>query len=557
MPTGTLNDTSHNDLIVTARYPDRTAIGEIYDYSNLNSKILEFGAGTADITIPLSSIIAQNSFTKNSTTKTGYAWGFSEYFIEITYKGQQWFDGIVVTADDEDVSDKGRGHGGANPVGISNASSSAAIVDVKLGCWTVEQWYLGGRAIYGTGGNRFAPASDAADDVLRAVLRANLLSPASGGIEPAAYGLAGVDREDFGSITVAVGADTGTSGDTPTFRWDHGESLWDQCMEFCRLYNLRITHSWSGTTLTFDVATGTGTDRTSTIKFDRERGNLLKVSRKIDQGKVSNAFECRGQGRRLLQVGAYTFDTASIANRGVRETGEVHRSADATDAANGAAFLAEQWANADVMVSVEIGEIPGCEYGDFLLSDKATVYDSVRALTVQDYIVSGELAHVAGSEVQTKFGFGRQPDNQTQQNSRSGGGGRGARKGGGKPKNKDGESVVDPDEIISVKTVVPDAGTTLVFDVVNDSVDIKKNNLANGGDQQTPNIRTYGVDPGTAEKLLIGVVGVPVEACVSPYRWWKVEFDTNGDGNPDTTYYVPIYTLGGIGCHNLPPPGTG
>lgn len=538
----TINDVDASELSVRVYYPDHSYLGDVIDYISVKSEILEFGVGTATLTVPITSPIATNTYTKNATIKSGYLWAFSEYSYDIIYKNQPWFSGPIVTADDKDVYTKGR--------------DRAVAIDIDLGAWTWEQWLCQGRVLYGVDGGRFAPSSDKADDVLRAVLRANMLAPGSGGIEPSAYSAASVDREDFGSITVAIGADTNSHPDSVTFRWDHGEPLWDAVLEFCRKHNLKLTHTWSGSTITLDVAyPATGDDLSTGIVFDRERGNLLSLARKVDHGKVSNVAECRGQGRRELQIKGYSFDTNSIADKGVRETGEVHRSAGSTDVANGAAFLTAQWGGADVSIEAEVTEMPGCEYGDFVISDKVTVYDDARTLTYNDYITKGTLDHVAGKEVNTKFGFGRAADNANQQNSRSGGGGRGSRKGGGKPKNKDGEPVQDPDEILSLTEGSPDRGTDPVeVTVVNDAWDFKKNVGANGGDMTYPNISILG---GT-KKLLWGVVGTLVEKCVLPHLWWPVEFDTNGDGIPDTTYYIPTYTDTGPGtCHNRPPPGTG
>ena len=539
------------NLRVDVYDPSHTYIGQLYDYRSIKSKIYEFGEGNADLELMFEAWACQHSYTKNSSTKTAYQWAFEEYSFDIIYKGQEWFSGPVVTCDDKDVTDAVRGD---------------TIIDVNLGCWTWPKWLMEGRVIYGDSpgvGGRFAPSAGKADDVLKALLRAQMLAPASGGIEPSAYGVAGVDRENFGSITVAIAADTTSHPTTVTHRWDHGEHLWGAVMEFCRLYNLKITWSWSGSQITFDVEDATGTDRTSAgsgaIVFDRERGNLLSFSRKVDRGKIINAAEARGTGRRDSQVRGYAFDTDSQDGVGMREGGEVHRSGNTTDIANNSAFITEQYGGAEASFEAIIAEVPGIEYGDFLLGDQCLLFDKVRDVTVSDIISWGELSHVAGSEVDTKFGWGRAADNQTSSNSRSGGGGRGSKRGGGKPKNKDGESIVDPDDINSIEEIYPDRGATLVLDEPNDTLDIKKNISANSGDMTFPNIRTYGVDPGsgagTREKLLLGVMGTLVAACVQRDLWWRVEFDTNGDGDPDVVRYIPTYKLAtGAGGSNPPAP---
>lgn len=516
MPTNTFGGTP-SDVIIRAYYPDHSYAGDVYYYSKLTSEIGEF-SGTAQITIPHNSDIGANEYTKNSTTKTGYNWGFSEYSFDIIYRGETWLSGPCLTVDDKDVWKRGK----------------TVAIDATLGIVDWPQWLLGGRVVMGTGGNRFAPTSDKADDVLKAVLRANLLAPASGGIEPSAYGIAGVDREDFGSITVAIAADTGSHADTATFRWDHGEPLWDAVLEFCRRYSLKLTYTWSGSTITLNTAALEGSDLTSSVVFDRERGNLVSMSRKIDRGKVSNANECRGVGRRTAQVKGYSFDTASIADFGVRESGEVHRSGNSTDVANGAAFMSEQFGGADVSYDMEIIEVDGIEYGVFTLSDKVTVYCSVRDTTVTDYITKGKLDHDAGKEVKTSFGFGRPADNANQSGSRSGGGGRGSRKGGGKPKNKDGESVVDPDEIYTWAEIITQSGGPLLADEYADTLCIT------GEDPTTlvARVLTRGTDPGvgqgTTEELLIEHLMSPQPGLLDPDNWFYIRGDDGG------LYKVPI-----------------
>lgn len=445
----TVSKTGRGDLYVRIYDPGRNDAGEFHQIISLRATRAEFGQGTLEITVPLEEPALQAEYSGSSMyTRSG-----SGYGIDLYYRGQVFGSYYCHAMDDEDAEDGG-------------TSIDDIPINVTLRCIDWLSWFMGGRLMMGSGRARFSQ-NDTADNVLKAMLRANMVSGGTPSlITPADYAGSLYDpitdtgsltavRTNFGnSWTIAVAANTSAHPDTVTHRWDSGRSLPDQVREFCRRYDVGLSGSWSGTTYTISTSVpATGSDLTGSMIFDREKGNLARFKRSADRLRMSNLAEVGGLGRRDGQVVSYAFNQSSYNDIGLRETGEVWRSANSQDTQNEARFIMVQQNSADLGYEADLREIDGMEYGDFDVGDKVTIHCSRRSVTVQDYISGLELTMTAPDLPVLRIQTGRPPLNPDAQSRRSGGGGTGSGRGGGHPKGTDGESNVDPDDIKSYFTV--------------------------------------------------------------------------------------------------------
>lgn len=507
MPTGTFADMDATDLVVEMYDPSGALVTHLDDYDELSAKQLEFGDMELMFSLPLESDSLQTVYSGS----TAYARALNGYRFVVKYWGSVFFDGIAVAMDDEDEEDGGM-------------TLDDVPVNVKVECWSWAHWLLSGRLIMGTGRDRYAPSAAKADNVLRAMWRANMVTGTL--ITPTEYTTPGVSdpvagtgpftvsRTNFGPFTVAVEADTTSHPTTVTHRWDHGRGLWENTLEFCRRYNLGITASVSGTTITLGVVyPGTGTDRTSTIRFTREMGNLLRFSRRVDRGLGANVAECRGQGKRGRQHASYAMLKAFYDSVGLRETSEVWRSANLADTATNAEWMIHQLGGATTTYTSKLIEIDTQKWGDFARGDKITIYDSKRGVTVQDYIAELELTHQADDIPELNIITGIPPTNEDKNLGRSGGGGGGGgSRGGGHPKNADGETK-DAEDAWWIERC-HNNGTTIYAD---ENADIE-GILGEAPGPGYVRVYTMGFDPGTAaggrELTEMVVWGTPKAAIV-------------------------------------------
>lgn len=449
-----------SDLVVECYDPARALVGQVTDYDNLHVKRAEFSQAITTLTLPLESDILAAVYSGSSA----YVRALSGYTFDIYYWGAFFARGVAVICDDDDEED-----GGST---IDDIPSQ-----VLVECWELHHWVLSGRLIMGTNRDRFSPTAATADNVLRAMWRANcvtgtLITPSdySSVLDPTTGSSHAVSRTNFGPFTVAVEADTTSHPDTVTWRWDHGRSLWDNTVEFCRRYNLRPYYTLSGTTITLKVAyPGTGTDRTADVRFTREMGNLVRFGRKVDRGATSNVAECRGKGRRTGQVSRYAMHKTSYDNVGARETSEVWRSANSADAQNDASWIIAQVGGAETHYRAKLIEIDTQKWGTFDIGDKVTIYDSRRGITVADYISSLELTHQADDVPELDIATGREPQNEDKKLGRGGGGGGGGGgRAGGHPKNADGETletIIAAGSCITVNSLTDDDAGTITYTI--------------------------------------------------------------------------------------------
>lgn len=438
------------DFRVEVFDPGMNSLGDIAKLISVDAKIREFAGGSAEIVAGMEDPI----FAREYSGSSAYERELSGYRFRIWYRGTEFFDGVCVVCEDEDAEDRG-------------SSLDDIPVNLNITCISWVDWFLSGRMVMGSGANRYEPSADKADDVLKAMWRANF---ATGGVTPSQYTSGVYDPESGGTFTVsranigngwtiAVAADANAHPTTVTHRWDHGRSVADESREFARLYGIGITGSWSGTTFTLGTDyPATGTDLTATIKFDRERGGLRRFSRSVDRLQQSNVCETRGQKRRTTQVRKYAGNETSYDDVGLRETGEVWRSANNQDATNNSNFIMRQEAGAKTTYNAEIAEFDGGCYGDFFLSDKVYIYDSKRVIGISDWITGLDLSFVAPGPPELKILMGREPVNADKASRRSGGGGGGSGRGGGAGKNADGESDTDPDDIKSYAYCLTQSG---------------------------------------------------------------------------------------------------
>lgn len=480
MPTSTPQSLSSDALTVYLVFPNRTTRLPLKDYDNIEVKKQMFGPAVCTFDMPLMDSqsstpalhpILASLITKNSTTRTAYAWALSECGVEVYYWGQLFFDGCIVAMDDDDPTP---GHPGI----------------VKVEAWSWEQWFLSARDVKGTNGARYSAGTTVAvDNAMKALMRANTQAPTTG-IEPSWYGSNGIDREEFGSFAVSIAADSSSHPSSKTLKFDNGAPLWDSLLEQCRKYSVKISGSWSGATYTLTTTyPATGTDRSSTVKFTRENGTLLRFTRRVDRGTTANVVEARGKrAQGSGQPKAYAVNSASYADVGLRETGETQDTADSTDAQENADFIIAQVGGAITHYQAELTETDACYwYANFNLGDKITIYDSKRAITVADIISGLELKMTNPGPPILKIITGIEPGNADNNSGRGGGGRGGARRAGGPPKKKGGE-------LDTWRTINMQGGNTPL------TADQPEDNLSLRGETATRiRVRTYGIDPGSSE----------------------------------------------------------
>lgn len=441
----------YHDLRVDIYDPGMVYVGTVTQLVDLNAKRREFAGGECDITLDLADPICSVLYSGTSA----YDREFSGYRARVFYRNTEFFDGVCVICEDEDAE-------------ASGSALDDIPVNVRLTFISWVDWFLSSRLLMGTGGNRYAPSAGRPDNLLKAIWRANF---ATGGVTPSQY-TSGVSDPVTGSAfvvsranvgngwTFSVAADTTAHPSTVTHRWDHGRGVLEESREFARRYGLNITGSWSGTTFTIGTAyPATGTDRTSSVIFDRERGGLTRFSKRTDRLSQSNVCETRGQKRRDSQVRKYAGSKSSYDDVGLRETGEVWRSANNQDGQNNSDFIITQEAGALTTYQADIIESPGSSYGDFALGDKIRIRDNKRNITVDDWITALELSFAPPGPPELRIELGREPIDMDKKLARSGGGGSGSGRGGGAGKNADGESDVDPDTIFSYAYVQTQTGT--------------------------------------------------------------------------------------------------
>lgn len=489
------------DLVVAAYDETGAFIADVADYDDLSAKRKEFGDQELILSLPFESRLISD----------GYGSALANYRFTVSYWGATFFDGVCVALDDEDEEDGG-------------TTKDDVPVNCKVECWGWLRWLLSGRLIMGTGRSRFVQTSKKPDDILRALWRANCV--AGGGlIEPAEYSTPGlsdpttgggpytITRSDFGPFTVAVQADTGSHPDTVTWRWDHGRSLWENSLEFCRRYNLTMSASVDSSTQTITLSVAypaTGTDRTDSVRFDRERGNLIRFGRRADRSVVSTVAECRGIRRRDNQLAGYAVHRAAQQVIGVRETSEVWRSANQTDVQNDADWIITQVGGAETVHFMKLLELENQKWGThFDRGDKVTIYDSIRGITLTEYLTEMELSHHADSIPELNIIACIPPQNEDRKGGRSGGGhGGGHARAGGHPKNSDGETEFDSDDFKFWSERCHNDGVDTVADEPGDLDGILG--------EANPYVRAYtmGVDPGSGagQREISGIIvaGTPV-----------------------------------------------
>lgn len=462
--------------VVEFYLPGHVYAGEIERYLSFEAESVEFNLGTGTIEIDGTDPILALTYERNSTTFTVRELPLRCGVI-IRYRDGVFLDALVEDWEDEDDEERA--------VDLDDLPTKVT--------WHLRQTddvLLSMRQIKGTDGGRYSQSGVKPDDAAKALLRANTQAPADGGIEPTWYSLNSVDREDFGPYSVTIVADAGAHPDTDDrVRWHHNESLRDSLLEYCRRWGMKLSGSWGtgGERIIDIVYPGTGDDKTDSVVFERERGTLARFKLIGNGGREANVAEATGKGTRETQARAFAKSATSQALFGVIETGEGDPSADADDAQDNADFIIAQVAGTERRYEAKINEGDGCIWNtDFVLSDKVKIRCSKRSVTVTDWITKLRLTRTVPEPPELEIHTGRADDNEDQKSQRSGGGGSGSRRAGGKPKRKSGE----PD---TVRTIVPNVGDDVVFDEVDDELQLK------GEVNDRIRARTYGVDPGSGE----------------------------------------------------------
>lgn len=412
--------------------PDNTVLGQLTKYSDFEAKRMQYGLGVLTLTLHFEEELIHESVTVDGGSTTAYLHQFANFGIRVKYNDAEFLDTIIVAADDDDAE--------------TSESRGEFPIDISITARSVPEVLLGRREIKSASGAANVYTSLPPDDLLKELWRDQVLS---GGEHPSWYTSESLGREDFGpDIVMAVAADSSSHAETdPRGYWDTGEPLLGSSMEYCRRWDMRpkATRGASGA-ITLDVTVpNTGTDRTSgsgRVVFDREGGGLKRVRRLIDWETPGSVADVQGRGKGDRQPHGYAKNTALLAKIGVSETGELFPSAGADDVDGHAEYVLNSLAGIAVRYEFELTEGDGARWNtNWDVNDKVVVYDSRRALTVQEYVVEATLSRNVPEPCEMAIKVGELDRSEVQQSQRSGGGGGGGGKKGGKPKEKGGEAL--------------------------------------------------------------------------------------------------------------------
>lgn len=537
MAGGAIKPLSDGDTRIVLFDPSRTARWIVTDHLRYKASVRIYEQSTFEIVVPMVSPVWTTTYSGASASSTEWAnWSFDYYF-----RGTRKFSGPVVAGA---IEEEGIGRPGTTPVAYAT-----------LVCESWLAWLLSGRTIQTATGGDWAMTSTTWDNIARQLIRDQC---SSSYVTPPSYP-GSTPRSGFGPFTVTVEANSSTaaSGD---YSIQAGKPLAESLFELCSTPPTLDTNGlWpkmtetSPGTFQFGVlvgrgggSRGIGTDKSASVVVAGQFGTMRHVKYTWDHKQIITVGGIGGTKRGANRRRSWQKDSTLHSTFGVRED-----ELDVPGAVNAADREAElrrmmNEANSTTSKTWEFAllEREGTRYAvDF--DDKDTITAACRSngRTITEMVIGADIEATAPDAASVKLIFGSYPRDPVRDAQRSGGGGRGGgKRGGNKPKDSDGRSENDPDDALSVKDFYPDRGDSPVtIDTINDRLDIKRNSTGNGGDQTYPNITILGV-AGANDKILVGMIGTRTTGvfCKTIY-WWPVEIDTDGDGDPDVVYYVPLY----------------
>jgi len=410
---------------------NRALVQLVTDWRDFSLDLGLFGAGTLTVTLHKDSITGTND--GESAVGTNFGWTGTKGLMSLDYyhRGTKVFSGPIQTVVKQHEGPEG-----------------SAYVTV-----TAETWgpaLLRRRQVRTSTGAPFTVTNDSWRDIGRKLIEEQC--EVGSVVTPTGWQQNSEVRTDFGAFTVTV-ANQGDSG-TEDYTCPVRTNLWDAVCELCNMPAADADKLWvywtesSAGTFNFDFYVGRsggsraiGTDKTGTVVFAGQRGELERFQLTLDGAATENHLVSGGEGPGAGQSTRHAANDTSITTRNlvVYEGGEDvpggRQTFELDNELNRA--LADR---ADIRTwQATITETAGQTWpSSFGITDSVTVYDPHYAETVADMIVGVKLSYPAPGPYKLDLVFGKMPRSELKGVARAGGGGGGGRGGGGKSRNHDG-----------------------------------------------------------------------------------------------------------------------
>jgi len=501
-------DVTSGDTRLILLDPARAVAAYVVDFRNIELDVGLFAQSVLTVDVHKSSKAATVSY--NGTTALAQDWGVAggagtdgTWSLDFYVRSARVFSGPVQIVTKDRPGFEGESY-------------------VTLVC---ESWFpaLMRRRLVLSDTNAQYTHTDAWDDIFRDLISSNCLAGTepSSGEQRQAYP---ADREDFGTFTVAVQADTGTAT-SATYVTDPGNNLLDSLLEVCTSAASTDDYLWPTVTEspagTFTIGctvgrTGgsraIGTDLSASVIFSTALDNVPSFKKESDGTTVMNVARVTADGIGTQQRVRFLEDTASTTAWGVYEDGlNIAHGETADECDQEAARLLHERKEGWTRWEAEIVEASGLEWpGDFDVADTVVVDDRTWGETVTGMIIGIKYSLPAPGPSHIKLIFGHMPRNSARDIGRSGGGGGGGRGGGGRPRAKSGSAGSD---LNAWQTIDVEGATSLVCDQSQDSLGYSGES---GSTFVEVEMAAHASDPGagdgTKELVRWVVVGHPTES---------------------------------------------
>jgi hypothetical protein len=430
----------------------RTARVICTDMLSYSSKRRLMDQGTFEIVAPNSSPIWTAQYDAVAASDTRWL----NWSIDYWFRGAKEHSGPFAGGS---IEESGEASFGTKPLAYARLTACT---------WMV--WLLGGKTIQTTTGSSWT-CTGHWDNIMRQLVRDNCTAAC---LTPTTY--PAIARQNYGPFILTVEADSSSSTEEDTFVVQCDKPVLDTVMELATTPTSKDNWLWpyveeTGTpgTFIFKVKTGRtggsrgiGSDKTGTVVFSSYRGTVQTGKSSFDHTKLTSVAGVGGTGRGAGKLRTFVHEPTLFSKIGAREEAlTLPASTASTERAQEARrMLAES--NEDTTRSYEykITEAPGLVYRtNFADGDDVQLASAATGETISKMVIGADVGAASPDAADVSIVFGSLPRQPVRDAQRSGGGGKGGgRRSGGKPKDSDGNSVVDPDTINSYSRVGTNSG---------------------------------------------------------------------------------------------------
>ncbi len=448
---------TEGDTRIVLLNPARQAVAIITDQLHYKASPRIFDQSVFEITVPHTSQVWTKEYSGATAASVLWmGWSFDYYF-----RGVKKFSGPVASGSIEESG------------ALARDGRPVAFATLQCCSWLV--WFLGGRTVQTGDGGHYDVTNEPWDDMMREIVRLNATTAF---ITPPGY--PAEDRDDFGPFTLTVEADTSTAVDG-SFKLQTGKSLLDNVAELAsHPEDLETDGLWpyvieTSTTGTFEFkvlvgrgggSRGIGADKTATVYVSPFLGTVRNAKLDFNHAHLVTTASATGKGRAVNRARTWVNNPALVDLIGVREE-EVNLPASTVgDAfereAEAQRLLAEANEDTTRTYIFQVSETSNMRYGvDYSEKDSITAVFGSTGEALEKMVIGADIEQTSPGTATVALVFGRYPANPTRDAQRSGGGGRGGgRRNGGKPRDGDGQSETDPDDIVGYGHFLTQSGDT-------------------------------------------------------------------------------------------------